>query len=326
MYLSTRSAVLSTALAFGLLVLLALSEVHAVVVPYLPIGSVSSKEPLDARHAITVLVVYGLLFVMTLFLLTTLSRMLRRGEGELRRTHEEVTRLSNQRRDFLHIAVHNLRSPIGVTTMFVEHLRAGLGGPITEQQQKWLDTCLRRLDGLQVFLQDLQLLSTFEAGELEAKKTDVDMAALLRQIVDEHRELASRNEHELKLVLPDDLPPVRGIERLLREAIVNYVSNAIKYTPNGGHIVVRAVRDGGLLRVEVEDDGIGIADSDRDRLFTEFFRGRREETPVAGVEGTGLGLSIVKRIAGVHGGRVDVRSEVDRGSTFVLEIPFGPSA
>jgi signal transduction histidine kinase len=320
-YLSPRAAIASAALAFGLLVALVLLEVTGLAPPHLPMGAVTSSEPLAARHAITVLVVYGLLFGLTSFLLITLSHLLRRGEEELRSANEAVTRLSSMRRDFLHIAVHNLRSPLGVTTMFLEHMRAELGGPISDQQRTWLDTCLRRIDGLQVFLQDLQLFSSLDSGELEARMEPVAIDELLAQIVDDHLELVAQHEHEMRVDVEEGLPKVLGVRRLLREAVTNYVTNAVKYTPDGGTIVLRARAADGAVRIEVEDTGVGIPEDERERLFTEFFRGKRKGTPLADVEGTGLGLSIVRRVANAHRGRVDVSSEPGRGSVFSLELP-----
>jgi signal transduction histidine kinase len=319
-YLSRRGTVALAVFAYGLLSMLVVGEWIGVISQHLPVGAVGGAGELDGRFAITVLVVYGLLFGMTVFLLASLARLLRRGEEELRTAHAKLERLSDLRRDFLHVAVHNLRSPIGVTSMFMDHMRNGLGGPVTEQQDEWIATCQRRLSGLTDFLQDLQVLSTFEAGEIEAKKEVVDLGEVLRAISAENQDLAREHEHELCLDVPADLPPVRGIVRLLKEAVVNYLTNAIKYTPDGGRITLRARVCDGLVRVEVEDTGIGISPDEQARLFTEFFRGNLEDTPVAEAPGTGLGLSIVKRVAEAHGGRVSVSSEPGRGSTFVLEL------
>jgi len=112
---------------------------------------------------------------------------------------------------------------------------------------------------------------------------------------------------------------VPGIERLIHEAVANLVTNAIKYTPDGGTIMLRAVRAGKTITIEVKDNGIGIADEDRPRLFGEFVRlsrGKDRNSP-----GSGLGLSIVKRVVDLHGGRVELESAVGVGSVFRLVLP-----
>jgi signal transduction histidine kinase len=140
--------------------------------------------------------------------------------------------------------------------------------------------------------------------------------------VAEHQDLARQSRHTLRLQVEGRIPPVRGLQLLLREAIANYITNAVKYTPEGGTIVVRARSSTPTtVRIEVEDDGIGIAPEDQERLFTEFVRIPREGKAVDRAKGTGLGLSIVKRVVEAHGGAVGVESGRAEGSTFFVELP-----
>jgi len=132
--------------------------------------------------------------------------------------------------------------------------------------------------------------------------------------------VAAARRHTLDLEVDGSVPRVVGHARLLQEGLVNYVANAIKYTPEGGHVVVRVARDGPRVRVEVRDDGPGIPPADRERIFGEF---ERIVSPGRGpaVRGSGLGLSIVRRVALAHGGRAWVEGKEGQGSTFVLELP-----
>ena len=149
----------------------------------------------------------------------------------------------------------------------------------------------------------------------------MDLAPVVERVVEDQRDLARARRQTLSLFVEQPLPLVVGHERLLSEALVNYLTNAIKYTPEGGQIQVRARTRGARLRLEVIDSGVGIPECDRPRLFREFVRLDHQGTAVAGTQGSGLGLSIVRRIALAHGGDVGVDSEPGRGSTFWMELP-----
>jgi signal transduction histidine kinase len=140
-------------------------------------------------------------------------------------------------------------------------------------------------------------------------------------LVGEYEDVAESHSHTLTLEIPGPVPPVVGHARLLHEAIVNYLTNAIKYTPDGGTIVVRVLYREPMVRVEVQDNGIGIADEDLDRLFQEFVRIPRRGADADRARGSGLGLSIAKRIVVAHGGRTGVESKPGKGSTFFAEFP-----
>lgn len=320
--LSPRAALSLTGLAYVLIAVLTLGEWTGVAPPRLPAGAVPSTGELEWQYALTLLTVYALLLGLIAFLMVTLASALRRSETQLCDANSRLERLSQMRRDFLHIALHNLKSPIGAATMLLGNIREGLGGPTTDQQRQWLERSLSRLDGLSSFIRDLQVLASFESGLIGSQTVPIDVSALLRSLVDEHQDLAAQRRHRLSLEDPTDTVYVLGIERLIREAIVNYITNAIKYTPDGGTITVKASRDDQdrYVRIEVRDTGIGINPEDRERLFREFVRLKTGDQ-VATLEGSGLGLSIVKRVIEAHGGTVGVESAPGRGSTFFLLLP-----
>ena len=319
--LSRRAALTFTGIAFGLIALLVLGEWAGTVPPPLPIGAVGGVGELDGRYAVTVLVVYGLLLSLLSFLLHGVIRQLRRGERRIRLANEELTRLSELRKDFLRTALHNLKSPLGAVTMFLRNMKDGLGGPVTEKQTEWLDRSMKRIDGLSEFMKDMQLLASLDAGMIETEAKEFDVGRLLTEVVEENQDLAEDRGHALILEAPRILPRIVGFERMLKEAVVNYVTNAIKYTDEGGHITVRATHSPPVLRIEVEDDGPGIPQEDQGRLFAEFVRLHRRTGTAPGAKGSGLGLSIARRIVEAQGGVVGVESEVGKGSTFYMELP-----
>jgi len=319
--LSRRAALLTAAFGYGVLAALVLLEYLDVLPPRMPLGAVADLAPVDPRFYGTVLVTYGMLFALTSTLLLGFSELLRRGEERLRTANEELERLGNFRRDFLHIALHNVQAPVGAVTMLLQNMRHGLGGPLTELQGEWLDRCLVRLREMNSFVRDLRLLGSLEGDPLAAGTEELDLAPLLEEVVAAYRDSAADAGHEMLLELPGKLPPVRGVERLIREAVVNYVTNAIKYTPQGGRIVLRAAYRHPNVRIEVEDNGIGVSEAGQRRLFQEFVRLQHTSSSRPKIPGEGLGLSIVRKVAEAHGGGVGVESAPDRGSRFYLLLP-----
>ncbi len=318
--LSRRAAVQSTILAYVLLMLLAVAEwKHWITVPH-PIGAIAGGEELDGRFVLTLMVVYGILFGLVAYLLVSLSRLVRRSEVKLRDTNDELGRLSQMRRDFLHIALHDLKSPVGAMASLLNNLKSGLCGDLNDKQEEWIDRCLKRLDGLTDFLDDLQLLASLEAGNLREHTEVIDIPNLLHEVVEENQDLAQPRGHFLGLEIEEGILPVSGVRRLLKEAVFNYVTNAIKFTLESGKIIVRARMAGDRISIEVTDTGIGIAEEDQPRLFNEFVR-LRQTSSSSRTPGTGLGLSLVRRIVESHHGRTYVISATGQGSTFVIELP-----
>lgn len=317
--LSGREAVASAALAFGLLAALAWGEIQGVLPPELPTG-IAGPGPLDFRLALVILAVYGLLFTVVAYLLIGLATVVRAGDAQLRGAYAALERLSSLRRDFLDIAVHNIKAPLGAVTMFLQNLKAGLAGPLNEMQADWVERGLRRLDGLNGFLGDLRLMATLETGGIEERMEPLDLAQTLFELAEEWGPEAQGRGIRFTYDGPSSVPQVRGNERLLREAVANYLSNALKFTPEGGDVVLRAAALPGSLRISVEDTGPGIPVRDQGDLFREFTRLKSSGTPRGDRRGSGIGLSLVKRIVEAHGGSLGCRSEPGRGSEFFLEL------
>ena len=319
--LSPRAAYAHGALGYALFTGLVVGQWFGWIPTLTPVGAVNSAQPLDGRYVITVLVVQGILMTFAAFLISGLTRMLREREKRLGDANEELTRLSKMRRAFLHITLHDLKAPADAMTMLLTNLSSGLGGPLSEKQAHWVQRCQFRLGELSAFLHDFQTLAMLDSGSLGDQEKPVDLAPLLKSLVDENLDLAEARMHTLTLSMNGSPLTVGGVDRLLKEAIANLITNAIKYTPLGGRIEVRAEAANGRVRVEVEDNGIGISEEDRQKLFQEFVRLRPRHDRTGDVPGSGLGLSIVHRIAEMHGGHVQVVSETDRGSTFSIDLP-----
>ena len=318
---SRRAAYAHAALGYVLLAALVLGEGLEWWPKNRPWGAVPEGGRIGVRYVLTVLVAYGLLMALAAYLTTGLARMLREGERKLRQANDDTEGVSHMRLAFLKIALHDLRSPVAGISTLLTNLSSGLGGPLTAEQGHWVERAQTRARELLDFLRDLQVLGELETAQSTSQFQPVDVGALLRKGADEHRELAQRRHQSLSVEVPEDLDAVPGIERLLHEAVANYLTNAIKYGPEGGTIVVRALNARGNVRIEVRDQGRGIAPEDQARLFNDFVRILPKDRTGPPVSGTGLGLSIVRRIAETHNGRFGVVSRLEQGSTFYLELP-----
>lgn len=326
--LLSRLSTLAHAL-FGYLLLagLVVGEWKGIIPRIYPAGAVVGGADLDGRYVLTVLVVYGMLFALTSLMLTGLMRLLRKGERELRSANAKLEQLSEMRRDFLHIALHNLKSPLSAVTQYLFALDVRLKGSISDEETQWIERCKVRLKDLSDFVGELQILALLETEGIEREAGTVDLRAVLTSVSAQNQDLAQMRDQTFTVELPDDLPHVHGIDRLLREAVVNFLVNAFKYTPQGGTIVLRGVRRGDIVRVEVQDNGIGISPEDQQRVFNEFVRiEKMDERIDKKMPSTGLGLSIVRRVAEILGGSVGVVSEPGKGSTFYMDLPVAKPA
>jgi signal transduction histidine kinase len=320
--LSRRAAFAHAAIGYLLLTAIVVGEWTQWIPRNRPLGAVFEGSDQDIRPILTVLFVYGVLTATATYLMTGIASALRAGERRLRAATEELDNLANLRRSFLHVVLHDIRSPVSTVVTLLETLTAGEVGALSDKQKEWMVRAETQLRGMLSFLHDLQVLTDVEAGGLEQVMEPVDLSILLGEVVEEHMEAAQQGGLELRAELPDTLAKVRGIDRLLREAVANYITNAIKYNPPGKAVTVRARQLNGMIRIEVTDNGSGIASSDQERLFQEFVRVRKPtDKRSSRPPGTGLGLSIVRRIAEIHHGRAGVVSQLGQGSTFYIELP-----
>ncbi len=224
-------------------------------------------------------------------------------------------RLDAMRRDFVANVSHELRTPLTVVNGFLETLLdAGAVADATHLRHLHLmhEQALR----MQRLVEDLLTLSRLESSENPVAEEPFDAQPLMQDLAAEARAL-SKGRHTLEF----SAPPLTliGSRDELRSALGNLVSNAIRYTPESGRIVVRWVVDEQGVRFEVQDSGIGIAPEHIPRLTERFYRIDKSRSRETG--GTGLGLAIVKHVLLRHGGHLEVRSEIGQGSTFVAWLP-----
>jgi signal transduction histidine kinase len=211
---------------------------------------------------------------------------------------------------------HELKSPLSAILGYVEMLEAEPA--LTDNAKTWVAAIQRGGDRLARVVDDLLLLHEMsDAGDLDP--TSVDLAPIVDEVLEMNAAVAGGRGLALTAVHPPAPALVLGVARDLDHVVTNLVSNAVKYSTEDGSVVVRHERVGDQVLLSCTDDGLGISAADQAQLFAEFFR---SSNPVAVAKpGTGLGLAIVRRIVLRHGGRIEVESELGRGSTFRVYLP-----
>jgi PAS domain S-box-containing protein len=214
---------------------------------------------------------------------------------------------------------HELRTPLNAIIGFSELMLDGAAGPTTEEQAEYLGDILSSARHLLDLINDILDLSKLDAGKMQFRPERCDLADLLKEVCDVIRPLADKKSLAVSTVVAGPMDASIDPSRF-KQVLYNFLSNAVKFTPDGGQIAVRlSLEDGPAARVEVEDNGIGIAAQELPMLFQEFHQFSNGR---ASGQGTGLGLALTKRIVEAQGGRVEARSTQGEGSVFSAVLPL----
>jgi signal transduction histidine kinase len=235
-----------------------------------------------------------------------------------RKTVEELRRLSALRADFVSLVSHELRTPMAAVIGASRTLQQRWRELSPDQRESFLDLIAGETARLADLIRDVLDTSRIEAGTFSFRFGDVDLARLVRDTVATAQ--LGQDEVRLRADVRDPLPEIRGDAERLRQVLTNLIDNAIKYSPAGGEVEVRAYPENGWARIDVRDHGPGIAKEDQKLIFEKF---GRVTGPDASRPGTGLGLFIARSIAEAHGGALEVHSAPAQGATFTLELPLG---
>ncbi len=237
--------------------------------------------------------------------------------------HDVTVQRRNEemRREFVANVSHELRTPLTNIRSYAETL-ADSGDDIPEKtRQGFFSIILSETDRMTHIVQDLLTLSRFDSGRSELTFAPFSFAEAAEHVCEAVRLDAQRHGHTLALKAPRRLPEVVGDRERIVQVMMNIVSNSIKYTPDGGHITITAGQVEDKVWLEVDDDGIGIPDHDRARIFERFYRVDKARSRQSG--GTGLGLSIAKEIVDRHNGTLTLVEKDTPGLRVRLELPIG---
>ena len=230
-------------------------------------------------------------------------------------------RLSRLKTDFVSLVSHELRTPLTSIRMFIETLALGrVKDPA--QTQEVLELLQRETERLSSMIERVLDWARLESGRQRYRKDLLDVRSVVDASLEAFRAQRLEAEVDLRCQLPEALPRVEGDKEALAGALLNLLHNAYKYSGGEKRIELRADARNGGVDIEVEDHGVGIGKRDRKRVFDRFYR--VDNLLTRQIEGSGLGLSISKRIVEAHGGKLTVRSELGKGSTFTMHLPSAP--
>ena len=235
----------------------------------------------------------------------------------------EQHRNEERRKEFVANVSHELRTPLTNVRSYAETLRSAEGDIPQEMENSFLDIIISETDRMTHIVQDLLTLSRLDAGNTEMRFAPFSFQESVENVCRANAMEARRHSHTLTCTLAEDMPEISGDRQRLEQVVTNILGNAIKYTPDGGHIAVTGGGSGRSVWVEVTDDGIGIPEKDRDRIFDRFYRVDKARSRESG--GTGLGLSIAKEIVERHHGSLRLVPREGRGTTIRLVLPVDPN-
>ena len=227
---------------------------------------------------------------------------------------------SRKSREFFANMSHAMRTPLNSVIGFAEMIHDAKAGAVTDLQKEFLDDILASSRHLLQLVDNVLDLSKVDAGTMEFQPETVDASALVCEVMGTLTALSTARKIPIEPRISPLCRTVTVDPGRLKQVLYNYLSNALKFTPDGGRVVVRLLPEGpDEVRLEVEDSGVGISGYDQAKLFVDF---QQLETPIAnGYAGTGLGLALTKRIVEAQGGSVGVNSTPGAGSTFFAVIP-----
>jgi len=231
-----------------------------------------------------------------------------------------LKKIDQMKSDFVSMVAHEIKSPMNSVLALVKVIQDGLAGNLTEKQQDILGRVSEKIKGLADLAAELLDLSRIESGLITMEKERLQLEPLLREQVAFYEEKARTKQIHLSADPLPELPPVLANKHSIEEVISNLITNAIRYTPEGGSITVSATEQKDYVRFSVRDTGYGIGKEELDRIFERFYRVKNDQTRF--ITGTGLGLAIVKSIVDAHNGLIKVESEIGQGSTFHVDLPI----
>jgi signal transduction histidine kinase len=247
----------------------------------------------------------------------TLAADVNQMNDELQRLYRELEAASRHKSDFLATMSHELRTPLNAIIGFSEVLHEQMFGELNERQLAYVDDVLKAGKHLLSLINDVLDLAKIEAGRMELDLSEVAVPDLLRSAISMHSERADRAGIALALTTEPSEIKIAADERRVRQIVFNLLSNAVKFTPADGRVDVSARLDDARVEIAIADTGPGIPAEDLEMIFEEF----EQSADGKQGEGTGLGLPLSRKLVELHGGRLWVDSEVDRGSIFRFTLP-----
>jgi signal transduction histidine kinase len=240
-------------------------------------------------------------------------------QRELSKKNRELDELNKLKNQFLGIAAHDLRNPLGIIMSFSDFLLEDLETELSADQKMMLHTIQNSSEFMHRLLEDLLDITAIESGKLNLELQQTDLVGLIQSNINLNAVLAIKKNISIVLEIDEAIPTINVDSNKIEQVLNNLISNAIKYSNSGTSILVKISKNENEICVSVTDQGLGIPSAEIEKLFKPFQKTSVRAT--GGEKSTGLGLSIVRNIVHGHGGKVLVESEIGVGSTFSFTIP-----
>lgn len=231
----------------------------------------------------------------------------------------ELRRVDEMKSNFVSNVSHELRTPLTSISGYVSLLLAGRAGSLTAQQSRYLEVVREQATNLTTMIEELLAFSRLRARRLPEGERSSDLEGVARSVLQQLERQAADKDVELRLKVPNPLPPVAADPSRLAQVLTNIVDNAMKFSDSGGLVEISALENGPVVQVQISDDGIGIPAGALPHIFDRFFQARSGDASDQG--GFGLGLAISKEIVELYGGKIRVESEPGLGSAFYFTVP-----
>ncbi len=299
------------------------SNIHQEGLGYLVFGPKRSGNPYNGQDVKIIGIVAKELFIAIQNALhfeeienfnVTLEHRIEAATRKLRRTNEKLKLLDETKDDFISMASHQLRTPLTSVKGYVSMVLDGDAGKINGMQRKLLGQSFISAQRMVYLISDLLNVSRLKTGKFVIEPIASNLAKVVKDEVDQLQDTAKGRNLELVFDKPEHFPTLMLDETKIRQVIMNFIDNAIYYTPSGGHITVRLVEKPQTIEFTVQDDGIGVPKYEQHHLFSKFYRA--ENAKRARPDGTGLGLFMAKKVIIAQGGATIFKSQQHKGSTF----------
>lgn len=238
---------------------------------------------------------------------------------ELQKKNSQLKKLNDQKNEFIGMAAHDLRNPIGVIMGYSEYILDQAEGRIPEQHIQFLKIILSSSEFMLKMLNDLLDISKIESGKLNLNKDILNPKELINRNINLNRVIAEKKGIKIRIDIFEDLPKIVADADKIEQVLNNLISNAIKFSNPESKIIIKAFQSNDVITVAVKDEGQGMPEEDINKLFTPFSQLSSKST--AGEKSTGLGLSITKKIITGHKGKIWVESKKGQGTTFYFSLP-----
>lgn len=242
---------------------------------------------------------------------------------ELQEARDEAVTANRSKTEFVSIVSHELKLPMTSIKGYSDLMLSGATGQLNENQTSFLTTIRNNVNRMATLVSDLADISRIESGNLRLEPRDVPVWDVIDEVVNLTHTQITNKKQTVTVNIPQELPKSWCDRNRLAQILTNLVSNANKYTPEGGAIIVHATRDNDMIEIKIEDNGLGMTPEDQQKLFSKFFRSADDKVREA--PGTGLGLSITKNLIELQGGKIWFESEFRKGTSFYFTVPINPN-